>query len=267
MIKLIIFTDLDGTLLDHHDYSFEPARAALERIRAAGFPLIINSSKTLAEIVSIRSALQNTDPFIVENGGAIVSPPGMCPDASRPYVIETLGADHETIRRVLQSLRADEGFRFRGMSDMTTSEVAELTGLSLDEAAKAKDRLCSEPLVWEDSQAARVRFTALIEAQHLRLVQGGRFLHVMGDTDKAIAMEKLTARYRESEPDKEIITVALGDSPNDSAMLDVADIAVVIPAANGTQLKPGAREVIYPSAPGPTGWNQAMNPLLDRFGA
>ena len=33
-----VFTDLDGSLLDHHTYSFESARPALERIREQRIP-------------------------------------------------------------------------------------------------------------------------------------------------------------------------------------------------------------------------------------
>ncbi|TKB45800.1 mannosyl-3-phosphoglycerate phosphatase, partial [Ferrimonas sediminicola] len=30
--KLLVVTDLDGTLLDHHSYSFQPAEPALARL-------------------------------------------------------------------------------------------------------------------------------------------------------------------------------------------------------------------------------------------
>ena len=45
-----IFTDLDGTLLDHDTYSWAPAAPAIERIKKLGIPLIAISSKTLAEL-------------------------------------------------------------------------------------------------------------------------------------------------------------------------------------------------------------------------
>ena len=34
---LLIFTDLDGTLLDHHSYSFQGAEESLQRLRAMPF--------------------------------------------------------------------------------------------------------------------------------------------------------------------------------------------------------------------------------------
>jgi mannosyl-3-phosphoglycerate phosphatase len=56
--KLVIFTDLDGTLLDRNTYSFEPALPALHLIRQKDIPLILTSSKTRAEIEFCQAQLQ-----------------------------------------------------------------------------------------------------------------------------------------------------------------------------------------------------------------
>ncbi len=42
----LVFTDLDGTLLNHDDYSWEAARPALEELQRQSIPLILVSSKT-----------------------------------------------------------------------------------------------------------------------------------------------------------------------------------------------------------------------------
>jgi predicted mannosyl-3-phosphoglycerate phosphatase (HAD superfamily) len=46
---IVIFTDLDGTLLDDSSYSFEPAHEALAEVRIRKIPLILCTSKTRAE--------------------------------------------------------------------------------------------------------------------------------------------------------------------------------------------------------------------------
>jgi len=72
----VVFTDLDGTLLDHSSYSFEAARPALEGLRARRIPVVPCTSKTRAEVEEIRTRLRNRDPFVVENGGAALIPAG-----------------------------------------------------------------------------------------------------------------------------------------------------------------------------------------------
>lgn len=63
----LVFTDLDGTLLDHETYSFAPAAEALAALKARGVPLVLASSKTAAEIAELHRALGLGDtPAIVE---------------------------------------------------------------------------------------------------------------------------------------------------------------------------------------------------------
>ena len=70
----LIFTDLDGSLLDHNTYSHKPAVSLLETLNQVGIPVILTSSKTLAEIVPLREMISNSHPFIVENGAGIYVP-------------------------------------------------------------------------------------------------------------------------------------------------------------------------------------------------
>ena len=65
---LIIFTDLDGTLLDS-GYSFRKAMPALRLIKEKDIPLVLCSSKTKTEIDYYRKKLENDHPFVSENGG------------------------------------------------------------------------------------------------------------------------------------------------------------------------------------------------------
>lgn len=268
MSKLLIFTDLDGTLLDHDSYSYEPARATLERLRELDIPIIINSSKTAAEIIALREELNNNHPFIVENGAAVCLPPGYfvsSESCGQPETVHNFGPDYGDLCEILEKIRSHRGWHFRGFADMSVAELAELTGLNQVQADLAKQRHSSEPILWQDTEQALETFSAELAEHELTTVRGGRFIHVMGHIDKALAMTWLLQRYRQAWPDTDWRTVALGDSANDQKMLESADIAAIIPTDKGPALNLDKTEnVLRPANKGPAGWRDAMNEILKR---
>jgi mannosyl-3-phosphoglycerate phosphatase len=70
-VKLVIFSDLDHTLLDPETYHPGPALSTLKMCTEKGISVCFCTSKTCAEVLRIRDALNNNEPFIVEDGGAI----------------------------------------------------------------------------------------------------------------------------------------------------------------------------------------------------
>ena len=75
----LIFTDLDGSLLDHDSYSFAPAAPLLNNLETEYIPVIPTTSKTFAEVQKLRVKLNNRHPFIIENGAAIAIPSNYFP--------------------------------------------------------------------------------------------------------------------------------------------------------------------------------------------
>lgn len=261
--QLIIFTDLDGTLLDHQTYSWQAAKPALARINAAAIPLVLSSSKTAAEIRALRVELGNKEPYIVENGAAVILPADWLGSAEDRVV--NFGASREVVLSVLQRLR-EAGAQFQGFADMSVEELAEATGLDLAAAALAQQRHGTEPVLWQGTEAELQAFEADLETENLRLAQGGRFLHVMGRFDKADGARFLLGKYRERYGPDRLVSIALGDSPNDQRMLESADIAVVIRGVNSELVTLSARRHAMRSLkPGPEGWNDCVLNLLFEY--
>ena len=260
---LIVFTDLDGTLLDDA-YSWSAAEPALARLRALNIPLILSSSKTLDEMITIASELDTGMPIIAENGAIIAYPKdsaipveGADMDANGSYVVEFTGLRRSDILEIVHGLRDSNSYNFEGFDDWTPERVCAETGLDRDQADRSMNRLATEPIHWLDTDERWNEFEKAITSRGLRAVRGGRFTHLMGQVDKAIAM---------SEVRKKIVAnkaIALGDSPNDLDMLSAADIAIVIPnPRHPSAMAPSAPRVIHAEHPGPIGWNAAMMGLL-----
>lgn len=269
--ETLVFTDLDGTLLDHDTYGFEPALPALAMLAQKKIPVILNSSKTLVEILKIRSALGNFHPFIAENGSVVAVPEQTFPDLARKdplfqpqsgLLVRRLGGDRKAVLDILNRLRQTHGFSFEGFADMNTARLSRVTGLTENQAIQAGQRLSTEPVLWQDTPEQWEAFAGHLADAGLGWVQGGRFISISRPFDKKDGVACLLDLYTEgmgSVP----FTIGLGDSPNDQAMLDMMDIAVVICSSRCDQIKlDRPQTIIRTTARGPEGWQEAMNTIF-----
>lgn len=269
-MKWLLFSDLDGTLLNHDDYSFEDARPVLERIRREGIPLVIASSKTRAEVEAIQDEMGLRMPFIVENGGGIYFPRGcrgipyMPGSAREPYFAVRLGMPYGEIREFVTRIR--QRIPLRGFGDMPVEEVARLTDLPLERARLAKEREFSEPFLLDDGERLP-ELIGLAEEIGLSVTRGGRFFHlVRRGQDKGTAARFVKEFFQRTWSD-EIRTIGLGDSRNDIPLLMAVDDPVQIPSPGGKGLRFRIPRLMVADVPGSLGWRRAVEGILGWTGA
>jgi mannosyl-3-phosphoglycerate phosphatase len=270
--QTLVFTDLDGTLLDHDTYGFDPALPALAMLAQKKIPVILNSSKTLVEILKIRSTLGNCHPFIAENGSVVAVPDQTFPGLAGKdplfqdhsgLLVKRLGGDRKAVLDILNRLRHKHGFSFEGFADMNPSRLSEVTGLTENQAIQASRRLSTEPILWQDTPEQWEAFAGHLADAGLGWVQGGRFISISRPFDKKDGVACLMDLYT-AETGSAPFTIGLGDSPNDQAMLDMMDIAVVIRSARCDQIALNrAHTVIRTIAKGPEGWQEAMDMIFN----
>lgn len=272
--QLIIYSDLDGTLLEEVTYSFAAARPALARIRAAGIPLILCSSKTRAEIEPLQRKLRIHHPFIVENGGAIYLPRDpwrRIAAAAEPvgkWLRLELGVPYGRLLQVLAEIKRAVGLWVVGFSDLTPEEIAADCGLDLAAARRAKAREYDEPIKVLSEHPDVLRIVCVIAALHrLRVTRGGRYFHLTGSNDKGRAATLLNDLFRRRYG--EILTAGLGDSVNDISLLASVDYPYLVRRPDGRADKRVVRAVPWVKVTdgiGPRGWNEAIHDLLARIG-
>jgi mannosyl-3-phosphoglycerate phosphatase len=282
----LVFSDLDGTLLDHNTYGWEEAVPALELCKTRDVPVILASSKTRAEMDVFRRRLSLSAPFISENGGGIFFPgeiskdpsyassgaesPGFSPGDATGFSIcrekglwkLSLGVSYPRLIKAFQEIRNELGWNMKGFSDMGVEEISRLTGLDKEGARLATRREYDEPFIIEGEEPTDL--TPLIRAAEQRgllITSGGRFYHLQGKNDKAKGVELITAWYKKYHRD--ILTVALGDSPNDFGMLEWADFPVLIRSQRSfPDLIKRIPRLRITDDTGPKGWNSAVINIL-----
>ncbi|MFP4654075.1 MAG: mannosyl-3-phosphoglycerate phosphatase [Methanohalobium sp.] len=267
-MKYIIFTDLDGTLIDHDTYSYEPAIPALKLLKKHDIPLIFCTSKTRSEIEVYVKKLDILHPFISENGGAVFIPKGYF-DVDYDYtaihenynVIE-LGTRYSKLRQVLEEIKGLVDVDIIGFGDLDDEGVSKDTGLDIESSRLAKMREYDEAfkVIGQEEKVAD-RIIDIIKSHGLNYTRGGRYWHLIGDNDKGKAVKILSDIYRKQFSDLQ--TVGLGDSLNDLPMLQSVDIPYLVKKPGGKHDESITDSHIYKiEGIGPEGWNQAIINLI-----
>jgi len=275
MKSIMLFTDLDGSLLNHFDYNFDAAVPLIRELQNNGTPVIPNTSKTANEIALICSEVGLSDGFICENGAAVYLPKTLsvspeddfddCGDYWRKAFVQPRSHWQAILATVPEHLTDC----FKSFAELGVSGIMEATGLPEENALLSSQRQFNEPLMWLGSEAEKTEFIEFMEDKGATLLQGGRFLHVGGNCDKSTAMNWYAAYFKHQKGiTEDISTIAIGDSGNDIAMLEAATAAVVVKAPEKPYpeiTKDSA--VFYTQAIAPEGWDEGVRAAINALTA
>jgi mannosyl-3-phosphoglycerate phosphatase len=252
----VLFTDLDGTLLDHQTYLPGPARAALNELRRAGVPVILCSAKTHAELRVIQDDLGIDGLAIVENGAAIFDR-----GAEGVSRIAEFGMSYDGVRSRLLTASKESAVPVRGYGDMAVDEVMWRTGLDRPAATRAMAREYSETFILDEESQKRVsELRNACTGVGLRLLQGARFWTALGDHDKGTAVRYTLERLWEQ--DSPATSYAIGDYSNDEAMLAAVDIPMLVQQPDETWADLDLRGLVRLPGVGPSGWVDGAKRVL-----
>ena len=227
----MVFTDLDGTLLDHYSYDFKPAMSVVGSLKHFGISLVFNSSKTFAEMRYLQDQMGLLEPMICENGSAIYVP------KERFDVAQSSWEDHGDFWRISLAKPREHWLSILNeypdqasilsFSYMGVQGVMKTTGLDWAESARASQREYTEPLIPPTNDSVKQGLIAYLSGKGAVVQQGGRFMTVGDSVDKGRAMKILVCLWQQ-QCGLPVQTLALGDGLNDVAMLEKADRSVWI---------------------------------------
>ncbi|OQX92206.1 MAG: hypothetical protein B6D58_04210 [candidate division Zixibacteria bacterium 4484_95] len=268
--NLVIFTDLDGTLLDKHTYQPGVSLASLERCRRLKIPVIFVSGKSRAEMELVRKELNNDSPFISENGGGLYLPVKdfQAPEgASRIDSYWCLCYDENIgdVRNVLLKSATEAGIEVKTFDQITALEVSELTGLNLEHSKLAKIREFDEAFVIIDETPEKLKTLREKIASHgYRYTHGGHFHHIMGNFDKGYRVDQVKKIYLSMNPTTKF--AALGDACNDLPMLKIVDYPFLVRRPDDTYDESVVFESLNITAGiGPAGFAEAVDWLIKKL--
>ncbi|MDO6737875.1 mannosyl-3-phosphoglycerate phosphatase [Wenyingzhuangia sp. 2_MG-2023] len=260
-MKKIVFTDLDGTFLNHDNYSFAESKEALQKLFDQKIPLVFTTSKTKIEVELLQKQVGIKEPFIVENGAALFIPKNYQGldfsflDEIEDYWVFQLGISYKLVVDFYNTYK-DE-FGMFGFSEMTVEDAAEHTGLPLKDAKRSKERGFTEPFLLNDASRYE-ELQKLALSNGINITKGGRFYHLIGNNqDKGKAVAKCIKLFENSFHTK-LTSIGLGDGQNDIPLLENVDIPIAIKNHQGEYISLTNNLLQKSTYKGAKGWNEMI---------
>jgi mannosyl-3-phosphoglycerate phosphatase len=263
----IIYTSLEGALLDARSGSFAEAEEALSELSRRHIPLVLVTSRTRDEIEPLRRKLEHSHPFITESGGGIYFPDGYfnikIPNVKRSgrYLCVALGRPYEEVCDALEEVAEESGVGVAGFHHMSAREIAENTGVKRRDAELARNREFDEPFFFTSADEKAIsRFVAAAKQRGFDARLGRTFWHFSSGCDSARAVRSLTKLFRDATRTK-LRAVGIGPASEDLPWLRAVDHAVLLgrPEADSKHRETLPTDDLgRENASGPSGWNTSI---------
>lgn len=267
-MKKLLFTDLDGTLLDLQTYSADKVKESVNQLKKAGVAIIFCSSKTWTEQEYYLTELQLDEPVIVENGSGIILPKKTNLEFSQQTEIIhgnraiVLGRKYNEVVQAIESSIEETNTMFKYYNNQTIDEIAQITGLTAHAAQKAKTRDFSETLFDARPDTGGLKqFEKAIKSHGFQCISGSRYVTISGiesnkGTAVSILVEAYTAKYGK------VKSIGIGDSRNDLEMLESVQFPYLVKKPENSWAEVDAENISKISAVGPDGWNIMAQEVL-----
>ena len=264
-LKNIIITDLDGSLLNHSNFSFSEIRSELLFLLDSQTQIIPASSKTKAEMEMFCAELGRDLPFIYENGAGFQNINQITLEkSSKPFTLSPAAINTEKIWEIWCENVSDELKNQCLFShDMNFKQQIDAFGLTGQNLENALAREFSFNFKFFGNQIQLHHLKKILNSKNLNAQHGGRLMTLSGKHDKADYCNFI--RTRQKIHGFEPFLVGVGDSENDAEMLENCDLACIIPRPHKPLLSislPPERTIVAGSV-APLGWLEAIKKALN----
>ena len=260
--KVLIFSDLDGTLLNRDTFSFDEIKNYILYLISNDISLIPNSSKTKEEINEFNKKLGEDLPYIVENGAAIFDLHLINSNFPEEIVLsreieEILTIFNEKIPKNLVS-------KLKFLHNQDLSDQMKILGLSKEKIRNALKRKYSIPLLFNGNISEKREIKNLVKSAGLTLQEGGRVINLCDNVSKSTAMKKVVKLFNKISNDK-LTTIAVGDNFNDLEMLKNSDIPCLVFNDKFTLETININNCLVSKKSAPEGWEEIVKLALDKI--
>ena len=260
--QIIIFTDLDGSLLDKDTFKFDEIEDYFKDLISGGVKIIPNSSKTEAELLDFNKQYNLNLPFISENGSSIHGLNLIHKDLPNKISISRPADQIISIYNEIIPNNLKQKINF--ILKLKLEEQKKIFGLPSTKMMLASKRNYSLPIQFMGNEIEKKEFFKIINNVGLTVQTGGRIMNICDNVNKSKAMSK-ALRLISKELDDEIITIGVGDNENDIEMIKQTNHPCLVKNDNFNSSLINIDNLIKSSEPSPLGWADVIKTAIQKI--
>ena len=260
--KVLIFTDLDGSLLDRDTFKFDKILNYIKDLISKGIFIIPNSSKTKIEIEKFNNDLDEDLPFIVENGAAIYNLNLI--HSSFPEKISLSREIGEILDIFNNEISKKYKSKCKFIKNLKTDIQLQIFGQSKEKVKLSMNREYSIPLLYDGSKTEKVDLIKSVNNAGLSLHEGGRVINLCDKISKSRAMKHVVKIFKKISKEG-LVTIGVGDNFNDLDMLKNSDIPCLVFNDKFTMEKININNCLVSKKPAPEGWEEVVKLAMDKI--
>ena len=260
--KILIFTDLDGSLLDKKTFKFDVIKDYFKELVRNGIIIIPNSSKTEAELLDFNEQNNLDLSFIAENGSSIHRLNKIHQNLPDKIIISRTIDEIRNIYK--ENISLDFKNKITNILELEIEKQQKILGLSLDKIKLAIKREHSIPIKFNGTESEKNEFTNILKNSGLTIQTGGRIMNVCDNVNKSKAMSR-ALKLIKKQLDDEIITIGVGDNENDIEMIKQTDYPCLVKNENFDSSLINIDNLIKSDEPSPKGWSDVIKTALQKI--
>ena len=258
LFKVLIFTDLDGSLLHRDTFKFDEIKDYLRQLIFKGIFIIPNTSKTEKEILDFNSELGLALPYISENGAAIKGLDLLNSNLPKELI---LSREKDNLNKIFEnSVPINLQNKCKWLSEMDKKKQSLIFGLEDEKLKMALDRKYTIPFIFEGNKSERNELSKIVKNKGLALQEGGRVINLTDKVNKAKALQVFVRFFKKNN--KNVKTIAVGDNYNDLDMLKISDFPCLVFNDKFTLDQIPINDLITTNKPSPEGWADVIKMAL-----
>ncbi len=256
--KILIFTDLDGSLLHRDTFKFDEIKDYLKQLISKGIFIIPNTSKTEKEILEFNNELGSSLPYISENGSAINGLDLLNSNLPKELI---LSREKDSLIKIFRELvPVNLQNKCKWLSEMDKKKQSLIFGLEDDKLKMALDRKYTIPFLFEGNKSERNELSKIVKNKGLALQEGGRVINLTDKVNKAKALQVFVRFFKKNN--KNVKTIAVGDNYNDLDMLKTSEFPCLVFNDKFTLDEIPIKNLITTNKPSPEGWADVIKKAL-----